>query len=100
MQFTLIAIVGVIATAVSAVSTDDVYDLCPDGLYSVPRCCATDSLGVTDFDCHPPSSVPFSANNFKDICAADGRRARCCIIPISRNSQSVLCKTPPGLSDQ
>jgi hypothetical protein len=28
------------------------------------------------------SSVPFSASNFRDICALGGRRARCCVLPV------------------
>ncbi|KAI0400718.1 hypothetical protein F4802DRAFT_601742 [Xylaria palmicola] len=27
------------------------YDACPDGLYSVAQCCATDILGVADLNC-------------------------------------------------
>ena len=27
--------------------------VCPSDLYSVPRCCATDVLGVADLDCQP-----------------------------------------------
>ncbi|KAI0544698.1 fungal hydrophobin-domain-containing protein [Xylaria curta] len=74
------------------------YFACPDGLYSVPQCCATDVLGVADLDCHSPASVPNSPTNFRDICAAGGDRARCCVIPVL--GQSVLCETPAGLGEQ
>ncbi|KAI1740164.1 hydrophobin-like protein [Xylaria scruposa] len=99
MQFTLIAIVGAIATAVSATPTDGGYKACGgQGLYSVPQCCATDALGVADLDCHSPSSVPSSVWNFKDVCAAGGQRARCCVVPVL--GQDVLCETPTGLGEQ
>ncbi|KAI1188160.1 hydrophobin-like protein [Nemania serpens] len=99
MQTSIIAIIGFIATAVSAVPTyDPPYVACPVGLYSNPQCCATDVLGVADLDCHSPSAAPFSVSNFRDICANGGDRARCCVIPIL--GQSVLCQTPPGLGEQ
>ncbi|KAI0903756.1 hydrophobin-like protein [Ustulina deusta] len=101
MQFTLIALAGVFATAISANPTynnDPPYVACPSGLYSNPQCCATDVLGVADLDCHSPSSAPFSVSNFRDICANGGDRARCCIIPVL--GQAVLCQTPPGLGEQ
>ncbi|KAI1276254.1 fungal hydrophobin-domain-containing protein [Xylaria sp. FL0933] len=71
------------------------YEACPDGLYSVPQCCATDILGVADLDCGSPSAVPSSPASFKAICAAGGQRARCCVIPVL--GQSVLCETPVGV---
>ncbi|KAI1111878.1 hydrophobin-like protein [Nemania sp. NC0429] len=99
MQTSLIAIIGFIASAVSAMpTTDPLYVACPPGLYSNPQCCATDVLGVADLDCHSPSSAPFSVSNFRDICANGGDRARCCAIPIL--GQSLLCATPPGLGEQ
>ncbi|GAW15477.1 hypothetical protein ANO14919_048890 [Xylariales sp. No.14919] len=101
MQTSLFAIIGFIATAVSAVpttNTDSPYVACPNGLYSVPQCCATDVLGVADLNCHSPSAAPFSVSNFRDICANGGQRARCCVIPIL--GQAVLCATPPGLGEQ
>ncbi|KAJ8121295.1 hypothetical protein ONZ43_g2217 [Nemania bipapillata] len=98
MQATLFAIIGFVATAVTAIPTDPPYVACPSGLYSVPQCCATDVLGIADLNCHSPSSVPFSASNFRDICADGGQRARCCVIPIL--GQSLLCETPTGLGEQ
>ncbi|KAI1424555.1 hydrophobin-like protein [Xylaria sp. FL1777] len=101
MQTSLIAIIGFIATAVSAVPTGDNNPspaLCPVGLYSVPQCCATDVLGVADLNCGSPSSAPYSVSNFRDICAAGGQRARCCVLPVL--GQAVLCETPPGLGEQ
>ncbi|KAI1734912.1 hydrophobin precursor [Xylaria scruposa] len=74
------------------------YDACPDGLYSVPQCCATDVLGVADLDCHSPSAVPSNVFNFRDICANGGDRARCCVVPVL--GQDVLCETPTGLGEQ
>ncbi|KAI0434891.1 hydrophobin-like protein [Xylaria sp. FL1042] len=100
MQYSIVAIIGFIATAVSGAPTDgnSPYVACPSGLYSVPQCCATDVLGVADLNCGSPSSVPYSASNFRDICANGGQRARCCVLPIL--GQSVLCETPAGLGEQ
>ncbi|KAI8951609.1 Cerato-ulmin hydrophobin family [Xylaria longipes] len=71
------------------------YDACPDGLFSVEQCCATDILGVADLDCHSPAAVPSSPSSFQSICAAGGQRARCCVIPVL--GQAVLCITPVGI---
>ncbi|KAI0872987.1 hydrophobin-like protein [Hypoxylon argillaceum] len=98
MQTSIFAIIGFVATAVTAIPTDTPYDACVSGLYSVPQCCATDVLGVADLNCHSPSAVPFSASNFRDICANGGQRARCCVLPIL--GQSLLCETPTGLGEQ
>ncbi|KAI1358293.1 hydrophobin-like protein [Xylaria arbuscula] len=95
MQFSLIALASVFAV-VSA--TGGSSPVCPSGLYSVPQCCATDVLGVADLNCASPSAVPSSVTNFRDICAAGGNRARCCVIPVL--GQDVLCETPPGLGEQ
>ncbi|KAI0405950.1 hydrophobin-like protein [Xylaria palmicola] len=100
MQTSFVAIVGLLAAAVSAVPTNDPpYTACAgQGLFSVPQCCATDVLGVADLNCHSPSSNPFSVNNFRDICANGGQRARCCAVPIL--GQALLCVTPTGLGEQ
>ncbi|KAI0188408.1 hydrophobin-like protein [Astrocystis sublimbata] len=99
MQFTILALAGVFATAVTATPTGGKpYVPCPSGLYSVPQCCATDVLGVADLNCFSPSSVPTSASSFKGICAKGGQRARCCVVPVL--GQSVLCETPAGLGEQ
>ncbi|KAI0411220.1 hydrophobin-like protein [Xylaria grammica] len=123
MQFTLITLTSAFATAVAANPTynNPPYDACPDGLYSVEQCCATDVLGVADLDCgsreshtsslelggrtpsakngnNTASATPSSASNFGDICAAGGKRARCCVIPVA--GQAVLCITPAGLGPQ
>jgi len=70
------------------------YDPC-SGLYDSAQCCATDVLGVADLDCASPSKVPGSAADFRQICAAIGQRARCCILPVI--GQGVLCQTPVGV---
>ncbi|KAI1292390.1 hydrophobin-like protein [Xylaria venustula] len=100
MQTSLIAILGFIATAVTASPTGgSPYKACGgQGLYSVPQCCATDVLGVADLNCASPSKVPTSVQSFKSICAAGGQRARCCVVPIL--GQDLLCETPTGLGEQ
>lgn len=52
MQTSMIAIIGFIAAAVSAMPTNDPpYIACPPGLYSNTQCCATDVLGIADLNC-------------------------------------------------
>ncbi|KAI3327751.1 Cryparin [Xylariaceae sp. AK1471] len=100
MQFTTL-IISFLATAVMASPSKRTgtppppYDACPDGLYSVPQCCATDVLGVADLNCASPSSVPSSPVTFQAGCAASGDRARCCVVPVL--GQAVLCETPVGV---
>ncbi|KAI1275723.1 Cryparin [Xylaria sp. FL0933] len=97
MQLTTL-FVSLLATAVVANPTKrggTPYDACPDGLYSVPQCCATDVLGVADLNCASPSAVPSSPSSFQSICAAGGERARCCVLPVL--GQDVLCETPVGV---
>ncbi|KAI1362177.1 hydrophobin-like protein [Xylaria arbuscula] len=100
MQFSLIAITSVFAAVASANPTygGSSYVPCPNGLYSVPQCCATDVLGVADLNCGSPSAYPSSAASFKNICAKGGQRARCCVVPVL--GQDVLCSTPAGLGEQ
>ncbi|KAI1757684.1 fungal hydrophobin-domain-containing protein [Xylaria castorea] len=71
------------------------YDGCPNGLYSSPQCCATDVLGLADLDCHSAPTIPRSADEFRNICAAGGNRARCCVLPVA--GQALLCETPAGI---
>ncbi|KAG5915079.1 hypothetical protein E4U61_005048 [Claviceps capensis] len=61
------------------------HGVCPDFLYSVPRCCSTAVLGVLDLDCSTPSSTW----NLKGICASDGKEAQCCTIDLA--GFGVLC---------
>jgi hypothetical protein len=66
------------------------HSLCPDGLFSVPQCCATDILGIADLDCQTPGIGPYGYyESFQQICAAKGQRARCCVLPVL--GQAVLC---------
>ncbi|TRX90485.1 hypothetical protein FHL15_008654 [Xylaria flabelliformis] len=100
MQFSTL-FVTLLASAVMANPTKrntgnpSPYDACPDGLYSVEQCCATDVLGVADLNCGSPSAVPSSPSSFQSICAAGGQRARCCVVPVL--GQDVLCETPVGV---
>ncbi|KAH8160358.1 hypothetical protein CIB48_g7890 [Xylaria polymorpha] len=100
MQYSIVAVFGLLAAAVSAVPTENPpYTACGgQGLYSVPQCCATDVLGVADLNCGSPSAYPFSVSNFRDICANGGNRARCCVAPLL--GQALLCQTPTGLGEQ
>ncbi|KAM3528963.1 hypothetical protein NHJ13051_002109 [Beauveria bassiana] len=65
---------------------------CPAGLYSNPQCCSADVLGVLGLDCDSPSRIPISGENFKHICAAVGKEAKCCVIPVA--GQDLLCLDP------
>lgn len=49
----LFAFTALFLGAVMAAPTNDhgSYNACPNGLYSVEQCCATDVLGVANLDC-------------------------------------------------
>ncbi|KAJ9603432.1 hypothetical protein H2200_012210 [Cladophialophora chaetospira] len=66
-------------------------DVCT-GTSNSAVCCATDVLGVADLDCAPPPTAPTSVDDFTDICAAIGQRARCCLLPILE--QGLICSAP------
>ncbi|KAI0851932.1 cerato-ulmin [Daldinia vernicosa] len=87
-----------LATAVLANPTkrgyETAYDPC-SGLEDTPQCCATDVLGIADLDCAAPSLVPVNAPDFKNICAAVGKQARCCLLPLL--NQDIACSTPAGV---
>ncbi|KYK56086.1 fungal hydrophobin [Drechmeria coniospora] len=72
------------------------YVPCRSTLYSNPQCCATDILGVANLDCTTPHPYPYSPNNFKSICAASGKTARCCALPVL--GQALLCTNPVGIN--
>ncbi|TQV96986.1 Hydrophobin 2 [Cordyceps javanica] len=67
---------------------------CPAGLYSNAQCCSTDLLGLVDIDCNVPSRQPTSGRDFRDMCAATGKSAKCCVIPVA--GQDVLCQDAIG----
>ncbi|KAK9786364.1 putative Hydrophobin [Seiridium cardinale] len=67
----------------------------PGALYANAQCCATDVGGVADLDCENPSGIPASPEDFAAACAAAGKTARCCVIPVL--GQDVLCTNPQGL---
>ncbi|KAL7939230.1 fungal hydrophobin domain-containing protein [Trichoderma chlorosporum] len=69
-------------------------DLCTGLLNSQVQCCATDVLGVADLDCNVPTTLPKSADEFQSICAATGKRPRCCALPVL--GQALVCNDPVG----
>ncbi|KAK6992968.1 Cerato-ulmin hydrophobin family [Favolaschia claudopus] len=56
--------------------------LCNPGLLSIPKCCATNVVGVLALDCTDPSPKPLNGGQFKEVCAENGRAPACCAIPI------------------
>ncbi|GJN66090.1 fungal hydrophobin [Purpureocillium lilacinum] len=92
----LFAFTALFLGAVMAAPTNDhgSYNACPNGLYSVEQCCATDVLGVANLDCTSPDEYPRDARNFRDVCSAEGKFARCCVLPVL--GQGVLCVKAPG----
>lgn len=110
--FALAGASSVIASAIPGKSTllERQAVLC-SGASSSAVCCATDVLGVADLDCAPRKltllghicylerqrtdnetapTTPTSTDDFTEICAAIGQRARCCLLPIvSLNATSL-----------
>ncbi|KAK2015100.1 hypothetical protein LZ32DRAFT_602800 [Colletotrichum eremochloae] len=94
MQFS-VALVALFAGAAIAVPTGSTtYDPC-SGLYDSVQCCATDVLGLANLDCNVPTTLPTSPDHFKRVCAATGKRARCCVLPAL--GLGVLCQNPVGI---
>ncbi|KAK5998950.1 Hydrophobin-1 [Cladobotryum mycophilum] len=65
---------------------------CPDGLFSVPQCCATDVLGVLALDCHAPKRDCPDTGSLRQECAKVGQQARCCLLPVA--GQALICQPP------
>ncbi|KAI1433241.1 Cerato-ulmin hydrophobin family [Xylaria sp. CBS 124048] len=102
MKSTMITFLGLLATAVIASPAPngyggggDSYDPCRDLLDGTAQCCATDILGLADLDCAGPVPQPDGPEDFQDICAGYGKRARCCVLPVL--GQALLCQNPLGL---
>ncbi|KAJ6438769.1 replication factor A protein 3 [Purpureocillium lavendulum] len=74
-------LVAALSFAVGAMSQQA---LCPGGLYGNALCCDTDVLGVVDIDCTVPNTLPTSGDNFREVCASNGKTARCCALPVLR----------------
>jgi len=82
--------------------------VCHSSTFPNPECCATDILGVADLDCTPrklspelwierdrlflltASPIPHSISAFTSTCAAIGKTARCCLLPVVRKSYLIL----------
>ncbi|KAF4548402.1 Fungal hydrophobin-like protein 1 [Elsinoe fawcettii] len=88
---TLLGAASVAVAAPAELSPRQALPVCL-GTYGNAQCCATDVLGVAILDCTQPPQVPTSAENFRDICAAEGQQARCCALPIL--GQALLCNEP------
>ncbi|KAM3506670.1 hypothetical protein MY11210_007461 [Beauveria gryllotalpidicola] len=71
------------------------YNACSSFLHSSAQCCATDALGVVGLDCHVPPKAPWSAEDFRKICAEGGQKAKCCLLAAA--GQAVLCQNPVGV---
>ncbi|KAK1252467.1 hypothetical protein MKX08_003654 [Trichoderma sp. CBMAI-0020] len=69
-------------------------NICPDGLFSNPQCCATQVLGLIGLDCQVPGQTPRDGVDFRNICAKSGDQPLCCVAPIA--GQSLLCQVPVG----
>ena len=89
----------------------DAGTLCHSATFSNPRCCKTDLAGVATSDCVArkffastlnrerslmhftlltASPVPSTIAKFKSTCAADGKAAKCCILPLVRKFYLIL----------
>ncbi|KXX81828.1 Cryparin [Madurella mycetomatis] len=93
---TIVVFSRIAAAFPASVHERRLYVPCSD-LSGTARCCATDVLGIAGLDCGNPPTTPTSADNFREVCAAVGQRARCCVFPVL--GQSILCNTPTGVVD-
>ncbi|KAF2228311.1 fungal hydrophobin-domain-containing protein [Elsinoe ampelina] len=86
---TLLGAASVAVAAPAELTSRQAFPVCL-GTYGNAQCCATDVLGLAILDCQQPPQVPTSAENFRDICAAEGQQARCCALPVL--GQALLCE--------
>ncbi|OAA56725.1 casein kinase 1, delta subunit [Niveomyces insectorum RCEF 264] len=70
------------ATALAAPTLEGRQYIPCSGLEGTAQCCSTDVLGVIDLSCGNPSEVPTSVANFVATCAAIGKTAECCTLPV------------------
>jgi hypothetical protein len=99
MQFIALIISALAATAFAYPTNDQPatgFVACANNgvLFSAPNCCATDVLGLANLDCTTPPKVPTSPSDFQAVCAAIGKRPRCCVAPLL--GQALLCQAPIG----
>ncbi|KAF3927373.1 Trihydrophobin [Orbilia brochopaga] len=80
----------IFATAFAAPQMAKRDSVCSGGLYTSLQCCAPDVLGVACLDSTTPSEQPRDAQHFRQICAATGKAAKCCVFPVA--DQDLLCK--------
>ncbi|EHK22540.1 hydrophobin [Trichoderma virens Gv29-8] len=69
-------------------------NVCPDGLFSNPLCCATAILGLVGLDCQSPPRLYDNAAEFQTSCAKLGHAPFCCVAPVA--NQGILCQKPVG----
>ncbi|KAG9233865.1 Bhp2, hydrophobin class II [Amylocarpus encephaloides] len=99
MQFTLITITSLMATALAIPSQlasnhqARQVGLCASG---TPQCCDVNVLGVADLNCETPPTLPTTIPDFNDICAGIGKINMCCLLPIL--DQALLCASPDNSS--
>ena len=108
--FTVLFLAGA-AMAQPAHLVDRQAMVCGGTLYSQAQCCSTDVLGVADLDCAvrtsmiplqpriyikpltlTADSMPKDADDFKSICAATAKSAKCCTLPLA--TLGILCNDP------
>ncbi|CRK33096.1 Hydrophobin-1 like protein [Verticillium longisporum] len=90
MQFTIVAALFASVAMAAPATLAARATVCPTGLLNAsPQCCATDVLGVASLDCSVPSRTPSDGSDLKSICAAVGKSALCCSVPVA--GQSLLC---------
>ncbi|PHH62989.1 hypothetical protein CDD81_6414 [Ophiocordyceps australis] len=57
-------------------------DLCRD-IGNSAKCCNGGVGNLLEGDCIAPVRTPLDSADFHALCAADGRTAQCCVIPVS-----------------
>ncbi|KAG6015836.1 hypothetical protein E4U54_002857 [Claviceps lovelessii] len=87
MQSIFVSVMAIAGLALAAPSDLDArtFATCPAGLQAVPKCCATNVLGVAGLDCINPVSLW----DFQHNCAQTGRAPYCCVLPVAE--QGLVC---------
>jgi hypothetical protein len=63
------------------------------GVFALARCCATDILGIEILACNTVNKHPSDKKDFENICAQEGRIAKCCLPALGLGKDSV-CSDP------
>ncbi|KAH6663654.1 fungal hydrophobin-domain-containing protein [Halenospora varia] len=88
MQFSTVLITLFASLAAASPLQERQASLCTSAI-DTALCCELDVDGLLDVTCSPPSPRPASVEEFQATCAAAGKGAKCCTLPVL--GEALLC---------